>query len=155
MIEAIKNKKVESIELKAADGRVYELISAPFPNPDGTIDKVAEIVIDRNDHVLYEERLRDSEKKFRHLFNQSPFSISLFDLKGNLIESNRKFVQELTEYVNIDYTGQNFIDIASHFQNSKQIVQLFSERLKLLRGGKELKPIEFYLITKGGRKIWL
>ncbi len=155
MIEAIKNNKIESIELTAADGRIYELISAPFPNPDGTIDKAAEIVIDRTEHILSEERLINSEKKFRHLFTQSPFSISLFDMKGNLIESNRKFVQTLMEYTNIDYTGQNFIDIASNFKNSNQIIQLFSERFKLIRSGNVLKPLEFYLITMSGKKVWL
>jgi len=46
MIEAIKDHKVKSIELTAPDGKDYTLLSAPFPNPDGTIDRVIEVVVD-------------------------------------------------------------------------------------------------------------
>ncbi len=46
MIPAIKNNKIKSVELIAGDGRDYKLISAPYPNPDGTIDKAVEVVLD-------------------------------------------------------------------------------------------------------------
>ena len=62
MLKAIKNNQVESVELKATDGRDYELISAPFPNPDGTVDKVVEVVMDTTDRKRAEELLRESEK---------------------------------------------------------------------------------------------
>jgi PAS domain S-box-containing protein len=111
-----------------------------------------------NDVTVYkkvEQSLVLSEKKYRHLFKQSPFSISLFDQDGNLIESNGILVQKMASYVGLDFTGQNFIEIASHFQNSKQVIQIFSERFKALRQGEDLDPIEFNIITMSGEKLWL
>ncbi|MGB2769269.1 MAG: PAS domain S-box protein, partial [Candidatus Zixiibacteriota bacterium] len=57
MLKAIRNNKVESVELKAADGTNYELISAPFPNPDGTVDKVIEVVMDITERKKAEDAL--------------------------------------------------------------------------------------------------
>ena len=67
MEEALKYNKVEHTELNAADGRSYELISAPYPNSDGTIDKVAEVVIDITERKGIEQKLRESEEKYRIL----------------------------------------------------------------------------------------
>ena len=46
MVEAIRNNKTASVELTAADGRDYELLSTPLPNPDGTIDRAIEVIRD-------------------------------------------------------------------------------------------------------------
>ena len=40
-------------------------------------------------------KMEPSEKKFRHLFEESPYGILLFDLKGKLIESNHKLLEKL------------------------------------------------------------
>ncbi|TET79014.1 PAS domain-containing sensor histidine kinase, partial [candidate division TA06 bacterium] len=56
MMKAIRRNRVESIELIAADGRNYELLSAPFPNPDGTVDKAIEVVLDITERKQAEER---------------------------------------------------------------------------------------------------
>ncbi|MCK4287529.1 MAG: PAS domain-containing protein, partial [Candidatus Lokiarchaeota archaeon] len=60
MEEALKYNRVERIELVAADGRSYELISAPFPNQEGLINKVAEVVIDITDRKQTEKKLKES-----------------------------------------------------------------------------------------------
>jgi PAS domain S-box-containing protein len=102
-----------------------------------------------------EQSLIISEKKYRHLFNQSPFNISLFDWEGNLVESNNSLDQRMSSYTGIEFLGKNFLEIASNFKNSKEIIRMFSERLKLLRQGEDLSPIEFHLTLMNGEKIWL
>ncbi len=106
-------------------------------------------------YIAIERKLKESEEKYYHLFNKSPYNISLFDINGNLVETNGTIIRKLAEYANIDFKGQNFIEIASHFANSKEIIQLLVNRFKDIREGKILEPIEFSIHTITGRKIWL
>ena len=67
MIEALRNNKVESVELSGVDGRNYEVLSAPLPNPDGTVDKAIEVIRDVTFRRRGEEALRQSEEKYRSI----------------------------------------------------------------------------------------
>lgn len=86
------------------------------------------------------DTISDIKEIYPHLFNNFPFHISLFDLNGNLIESNRTIITKLAEYAKIDFKGKNFIEIASHFENSNQIIKLLLRRFKNLKEGKTLVP---------------
>jgi PAS domain S-box-containing protein len=46
---------------------------------------------DISERIDYEQRLKDSEEKFRTLFEIAPASISVLDINGNIILSNQKF----------------------------------------------------------------
>jgi len=59
MTKAIKDNQVESIELTASDEKNYALLSAPFPNPDGTIDKVIEVVLDITERKQAENTIKN------------------------------------------------------------------------------------------------
>ncbi|MFX1457318.1 MAG: PAS domain S-box protein [Promethearchaeota archaeon] len=69
MIKAIQNKKVEKELITAPNNRTYEIIAAPLPNPDGKIERAAEVVIDITDRIESEQKLKESEEKYRSLFN--------------------------------------------------------------------------------------
>ncbi|MFX1364781.1 MAG: PAS domain S-box protein [Promethearchaeota archaeon] len=84
MEEALKYNRVERTKLDTADGKTYELISAPYPNQDGSIDKVAEVIIDITERTKIEQKLRESEEKFRTIAEQS--------LVGIIIIQNEKVV---------------------------------------------------------------
>ncbi len=283
MEEALKHNKVERTELGATDGRTYELISAPYPNQDGSIDKVAEIVIDitnrkqakqklkeseekyrglteqslmgifilqkgifkyinqavsdiigysieemlnwtefdiaktiysedlemimnrlkqsqagdldefsssifriitksgklkwieeYNKKIIYkgenaslvtlidrtskiesEQKLKESENKYRHLFYHLPIHISIFDSNGNLVESNKLLIKKLSDYVGLEFIGKNYVDIIPYFKNSDQLLKLFKERLDMIRKNENPGPIELLLFTNNGKKVWL
>ena len=283
MEETLETKEVYRNELKAVDNRVYEIISAPYPNSDGTFDKVLEIIIDVTEKKIVEQRLRESEEKYRMLTEQSlfgifiiqdgifkylnqgvsditgysvdemlqwagidiaktifsedlenimnrlkrsengdldeqsssvfrlvtkggeikwveeynkrikfqgkfasmvtliditsriqseqklveseykyrnlfynlPIGISIFDSKGNLIESNNVILKRLSEYADIQFTGKNFLEIIPYFQNTEQLLKLFKQRFEKVREGKNTEPMELYFNTKEGQSIWL
>jgi PAS domain S-box-containing protein len=67
MERAIKSNKAESVELTAVDGRNYVLLSAPLPNPDGTVDKVIEVIRDITEYKRAERELQESKNKIEQL----------------------------------------------------------------------------------------
>ncbi len=63
MIKAAGSKKLEKGELTGADGRDYELLAAQFVNPDGTVDKVIEVVIDITERKRAEQKLQQKNEQ--------------------------------------------------------------------------------------------
>ncbi len=63
MIKAVGSKKLEKGELTGADGRDYELLAAQFVNPDGTVDKVIEVVIDITERKRAEQKLQQKNEQ--------------------------------------------------------------------------------------------
>ncbi|MFX1567748.1 MAG: PAS domain S-box protein [Promethearchaeota archaeon] len=62
MIRAIKNKRVEKEIIIASNNHTYEILSAPLPDPSGTIDRVAEVVIDISEKLEAEKKLKELSK---------------------------------------------------------------------------------------------
>jgi len=83
MTKAIEGNRVESVELTAADGRSYQLLSAPFPDPDGTVDKVIEVVVDTTERKRAEEALGQSEERFRAMFETMTSGVAVYEAVDN------------------------------------------------------------------------
>ena len=64
----------------------------PIKNKDGKIVNAAFMSEDITDRKIAEELLKESEEKFRHLVEQSPFSIQIFNPDGYLDQVNTAFM---------------------------------------------------------------
>ncbi|MFX1258617.1 MAG: PAS domain S-box protein [Promethearchaeota archaeon] len=151
----IKNNIIERTEFIGTDGKQYKLISTPYPNPDGTIDKCIEIIIDITEDREFEQKLKESEMKYRNLFDNFPIGIFLFDYKGNLIEGNTKSYNSFSG-TPVDLSiGKNFREITNLFKNSEELLRIFIKRELERAKGKELKPIELRLVRQDGKERWI
>ncbi|MHA2074627.1 MAG: PAS domain S-box protein, partial [Candidatus Hodarchaeales archaeon] len=150
----VNRPKTYKVRKKNGDFVFVETNAIPL-NKNGEFYAILGIGHDVSVYKKVEQNLLASEEKYRHLFNQSPFNIILFDSKGNFIESNGVLVKKLSSQSGIDFQGKNFLEIATYFQNSEQLIKLFSERLKILQQGEDLDPVEFSFNTMDGEKIWL
>ncbi|MGA2528149.1 MAG: PAS domain S-box protein [Acidimicrobiales bacterium] len=74
------------IEFK--DGRIFERYSRP-QRVDGTIVGRVWSFHDVTDTKRTEEELRESEQRFRQVFNQGPLGIALVDLDAHITNANR------------------------------------------------------------------
>ncbi|MGB2815195.1 MAG: PAS domain S-box protein, partial [Dehalococcoidales bacterium] len=93
MVKAIRTNEIESVELTGADGRDYELLAAPLPNPDGTIDQAIEVIRDVTERKQAEEALRENEEKLLRMFESVSEGITVTDLNGIIIEANAELAR--------------------------------------------------------------
>lgn len=91
MTKSMETNKVEHVELTGVDGRNYEVFSAPFPNPNGTVDKTIEIILDITDRKKAEEELQRSMKRYRELYEGSRDGYIMMNMDDKIIEYNSSF----------------------------------------------------------------
>jgi len=148
MIEAIKSKQVERVELLGADGRYYEVVSAPLPDQDGKVDKAIEIVTDITERKQAEEELRrekDWAQKYLDVAKVMTKVMTVVidaDKKVSLI--NRKGC-EILGFQEKDIIGKNWFDTFIPERMRDEVSGVFG---KLVAG--KIKPVEYFERKIGG-----
>ncbi len=103
--------------------------------------KVSETTID----------FKESEQKFHHLFETSPFAIFLLKFIGIIIDCN-SVAERLFKVKKDEMIGRNFLELAAF--PSKAYTKIENAYKKLCRGEK-LNPIEIQIHTKDDELIWV
>lgn len=107
---AITHNRVESAEQVNIRKRHIGLISAPLPNPDGTVDKAIEVIIDNTERVKAEKALQESEEQYRALFEGSRDAIAINARDGTFIDVNQSAL-DLFGYTEGELIGMNAQDL--------------------------------------------
>ena len=92
------------------------------------------------------EALRESEQRYRLLFDLAPVGIGIADFEGNVLEANRH-MQELTGYTQEDFKSVN---IASTYNDPRDRQKL----LDALRKSGKAHEFEVQLKRKDGTAYW-
>jgi len=145
MIKPLENKSLEKAELRGVDGRDYEILSAPLTNPDGTVDKAIEVVLDITERKQAEESLRESEEKYRGIFDESIAIVYLFDDKKNFLDSNQAGLDLL------GYSREELLNMSIPDIDADPIVVLPAHEQIL--GGERIINYEHRLKRKDGKVI--
>ena len=95
---------------------------------------------DITERKLTEAALRESEEKFRSLFNQSPLSIYIHDLNGHIVDTN-PIAREQLEYTKQELEKLSVFDL--HPQN-RESINLPKE--EILKQWKSWKPGDIHTI---------
>ena len=102
-----------------------------------------------NDRYLYQQ-LRDSEEKYRSLFELSPIGIVILDTKG-VIQSCNDAVYELSGYSEEELVGKHFSEITPlRAKDIPKFLKIFASAIT----GKTSKPYEVEYIRKDGTQGW-
>ena len=102
-------------------------------------------------YKLEVEKLRDSQKWLRTLFEYAPDPFYLSDLKGNFIDGNRA-AEKVTGYKGEELIGKSFLKL--NLISPEEIPKAASLLAKNARG-KPTGPDEFNLNRKDGKKVVL
>ncbi|MFX0022256.1 MAG: PAS domain S-box protein [Candidatus Hermodarchaeota archaeon] len=97
-----------------------------------------------------EQKLKDSEEKYRKLFDNAPFAILLFNIEGNILDCNNQ-TYNLTGYSKEELIGNNFKNF--NFYVDMALAKL-DERQKQVSSGMIPKPREVLLYKKDGNQFW-
>ena len=108
-------------------------------------------IIDITDKVEAERKLLESEKKYRYLYENTPFSIVLLNSKGKIVDYNPR-TETMFGYTRIDLMGKKFQKISViHPDYLPTIMDLFKKFIK----GEKVHRIDLQMYRKDGSLLWV
>ena len=112
------------------DGRsvVCEWFNTPLTSADGTVIGVASLVQDVTERERAKESLRESEERYRLLFDESPDGIILVDLEtGKTIEANAR------AYIQLGYTRDEFAAMSISDYEAMDTPEMIASRMRTIQ----------------------
>jgi len=140
-------KKIEA-ELREAKQQLEERVR----------DRTAELQMakeqlerDFEDIRKAEQALRESEDRYRRLFNMAPEAIVIFTAAGVLIEANPAH-EKLTGFTREELLGKHYSDLPTlESADSERHGEIF----KRMVAGESVSPVETVMRHRDGRKLWV
>lgn len=148
-LEKVKQTLKRQSLIMPVENRFYKITVDPQFNDENELIGFVYIISDITEHKLIEQALMESEKKYRHLIQNSNDAIYLlYNRKFEII--NDKF-QEMFGVTLEDVNDPNFDFIQLVAPESRELVE---QRLTLTKQGEKLEPkYEFTALSKDGRKM--
>jgi PAS domain S-box-containing protein len=133
------------------DGRVVycEWFNSALLDADGSLSSVLSFAADVTVRHMVESALRESEHKFRAIFELAAAGMARVSLDGRMLEVNRKFC-ELLGYTKEELLDETFMDL-THPEDREPNRRLFS---KALAGEIEQYYLEKRYLHKNGSSVW-
>lgn len=129
------------------DWRDFEVKATPIIDPDGSLREWVGIVIDVTEQKQAAELLKESEEKFRAIYETSDVGIAMCNMDGTLVEMNKGFLN-MIGYTEIEALSLTYWDLTPEYYKDEEQKQLDS----LNKTGK-YGPYEKEYIHKEGHKI--
>jgi PAS domain S-box-containing protein len=135
-------------EMTTPEGKICFVRGYPVKDAAGNVKYAFEVALDVTKRRRAEEALRDSEERYRGLFEKSPLSITLVDPSGVVVDLNRA-TEELIGYAKEEVVGKRFEELPA--LEAGDVPRMRENFAKLLRG-EEVEPYEFVMTSKRGGK---
>jgi PAS domain S-box-containing protein len=136
------------------DGRTIlcEWYNTPLVNPEGTVIGVASLVDDITERSQAEEKLRQSEEKFRNIIDATPIPYALNDDHQNITYLNPEFIRTFGYDLNDIPTLNDWWPKAYPDTEYRQwVAKIWQTRLEQAEeSGTPFEPIELNIRCKDG-----
>ncbi len=127
--------------------RFYEIIGTPVFDNDGVLQRVVILYLDITRRKKYEKALRDSEDRFRDLFENATDMLQSIDPDGKILLVNKAW-RETLEYTEEEVDGRNIFD----FLHPDFKVDCMNNFKQILRDGREF-TCQTVFLSKTGKEI--
>jgi len=113
------------------------------------------ITRDITQRIMLEHKFKQSEEKYRHLFERSPYAIWIVDLNGVLIDCNPTTDIIFSKYTRKDIVGKNFIEVLGMLERPEYFIPFFKSKFESFVQDKPMKALEFKMTRSDGIKKWI
>lgn len=132
------------------DGRIYETIKFPVLK-DGAPFILAGFTMDITERKRAEEALRESERRYKQIFNYAPAGIYELDFQTQRFVAVNDVMCQYT-----GYTKEEFLTMSPYDILSEDGKTLYAERVRKLMAGENIsETVEYKIMTKGGQPLWV
>jgi two-component system, cell cycle sensor histidine kinase and response regulator CckA len=161
--EKVAGERLENDQWVAKAGKAYEVIEEiptqggsryfaatkfPIRNEEGEVALLGSVSVDVTDHILSEKALRESERRYRNLFERNLAGAFRSTLDGRLLDCNETFVRAF----GYDSKEELFELRAQEFYSEDEGRNRFVEALK---EHKVLLGYETHARRKDGSFFWV
>ncbi|HJX31014.1 MAG TPA: PAS domain S-box protein, partial [Thermodesulfobacteriota bacterium] len=147
---SLRSKQIEFGEVFSPDGDLWEMRAIPVFNEQGEIKGVIEQCRNITEKKKAEMSLRESEERFRVMFERAGIGIALVDSTGHPQKINPG-LQNMLGYSADELAKMHFTELV-HPDDAEGDLNLFME---LIAGKRDAYRREERLIDKDGRGIWI
>ena len=102
-----------------------------------------------------ELKLKQSEEKYRHLFESSPYAIWIVDLNGVLIDCNPTTNIMFSKHTRGNLVGKNFVEVLGMLERPEYFIPFFKSKFENFVQDKPMKALEFKMTRADGIEKWI
>ena len=124
-------------------------------NPSGKRLGFYGISRDITQRFKLEQKLKQSEEKYRQLFEGSPYAIWIVDLNGVILDCNAPKNIMLSKYNSDDIIGKNFIKVLGMFDRPEYFIPFFKSKFENFVEDTPMNALEFKMTRKDGIEKWI
>lgn len=151
---ALKEERDCRVVLKnhRKDGTIFwnELYVSPVHDDEGRLTNFVGVQSDITDRKLAEERLKESEERFRATFDQAAVGVAHVGPDGRWLRVNRK-LQNILGYTEQELAGMNFQQIT----HPEDLAADMEAIRRMLCGEAETASLEKRYVAKDGEPVWV